>query len=87
VVYATVGAGIETTDNESTLSVSTVDPTFTIASGYTGYSIQYSAGLLNATPVPEPAGWSVMLVGLFGLVGVKGFRRRKDGDARRRETP
>ena len=55
-----------------------VDPTFVDASLY---SVELSPGVGNglpgtASPVPEPAAWSMLLIGFAGLAGV-GYRKAK----------
>ncbi len=52
-----------------------IDPTFMAANP--GYSLVFAPGVLNAEaplPVPEPATWGLMLLGL----GAVGLRRRRD---------
>jgi hypothetical protein len=55
-------------------ATSYADPTFQIASGYTGYSIALSSGIGNLAPVPEPSTYALMVAGL-GLLGVVARRR------------
>jgi hypothetical protein len=67
-----LGANTYVAPNGVQLSAS-VDPTFT--SSTPGVTFSYSAGVTGG--VPEPATWSMMLVGVAGLGGVlRGSKRR-----------
>ena len=74
-----------------------IDPTFTIDPAFLelnpGYSLQFSLGIGDSstavpTPVPEPATWTMMLLGFGGLGAAmsvarhsRGFRRSALGSA------
>jgi PEP-CTERM motif len=58
----------------------TIDPTFTIDPAFLqqnpGYSLQFSDGVGDLAPAaPEPATWTMMLVGLGGLGAARHARR------------
>jgi hypothetical protein len=76
-VYMFAQASVQVTPDYASASAY-VDPTLTIDPSVTGYSINYSPGLLTSATVPEPSTLSLLGVELAGLLLlVKRARRRR----------
>lgn len=60
--------------------ISYIDPTLTISPNFLssnpGYQIAFSQGISQASAVPEPSTWAMMLIGFAGI-GFAGLRRAK----------
>jgi len=50
-----------------------IDPTFAAANP--GYSLSFSSGIGNVSPVPEPSTWAMLILGFAGI-GFMAYRRK-----------
>ena len=74
-VYMLAEAAVTADDFAQATALAIVDPTFTAPSGYT---IEYSPGLISTTPLP--ATLPLLLAGL-GAMGLVGWRRKRKTQA------
>jgi hypothetical protein len=80
-----LGANTHVAPHGAQLSAS-IDPTFTTSTP--GVTFSYSAGVTGSLPVgvPEPATWSMMLIGVGALGGLLRASKRRFGEFQARHT-
>jgi hypothetical protein len=61
----------------TTSASASIDPFISFAPGFdaTGLSLEFSPGVQNVSPVPEPSTWAMMILGFAG-VGFMAYRRK-----------
>jgi hypothetical protein len=78
ILTVSMGAQAYVAQATDTISVA-IDPVFTLPAPYDNeYTILFSPGILNTAAAPEPATWTMMLLGLAGL-GLAGRRASRRG--------
>jgi hypothetical protein len=69
---AQAGAG-QDTQSASIDPFLSIDPTFLLDNP--GFSLEFSSGVVNVSPVPEPSTWAMMILGFCGL-GFMAYRQK-----------
>jgi PEP-CTERM motif len=69
---AQVGAG-QDTQSATIDPFLSIDPIFLLDNP--GLSLEFSSGIVNISPVPEPSTWAMMILGFAG-VGFMAYRRK-----------
>jgi hypothetical protein len=71
-VVAQVSAGTDT-QSATVDPFLSIDPTFLL--DHPGFSLEFSSGVVNVSPVPESSTWAMLLLGFAGL-GFMAYRRK-----------
>ena len=73
-VYAVAQVGAGTDKQSASIDpFLSIDPTFLLNNP--GISLEFSAGIVNVSPVPEPSTWAMMILGFAGI-GFMAYRRK-----------